>query len=349
MLQKKIQCSNRNLLIQLSSCNHISRKIYPRKKSIVIEHLFKMRDEPSCIHCIPVKPAAHMIKKSALIHTDETFFQHIQSLLLTCCFVEPQQIIKVMGQRELWSLKKSTLMLIINRNQRGKGLLLDFIIQISFFPLFLHWKHCFHSKVRGRKHSFFFLQPQGWNPRKDFQKTHMLTFGFFRQIGGCKEWLSLRCQNKCHGPAPIPRHGLAETHMDVIHIRPFFLIYLHRDKIAVQHLSQFQIFKGLPFHHMAPVTGSISDGKKNRFVFFPCFLKSFFSPGIPVHGIHRMMSEIGRFLQSQSIHFLIYMSHLITLLLLIQVQSGTVSLHHTQKILLFCEVRVLFRDRKTFC
>jgi len=52
---------------------------------------------------------------------------------------------------------------------------------------------------------------------------------------------------------------------------------------------------------MAPVTGGIADGKKDRLVLCLRLYNGFFTPGKPVHRIVCMLQQVGGFLVNQSI------------------------------------------------
>jgi len=49
------------------------------------------------------------------------------------------------------------------------------------------------------------------------------------------------------------------------------------------------------------MTGRVTDGEKDRFVFAARFGKSFFTPRIPIDWIMRVLEKIRRFLAGQSV------------------------------------------------
>ena len=61
----------------------------------------------------------------------------------------------------------------------------------------------------------------------------------------------------------------------------------------VEKFGGFGIFEDLLFHHVAPVAAAVSDREKDQFVLLFGLLESFFTPGIPVHGIVFVLLQIG--------------------------------------------------------
>jgi len=55
----------------------------------------------------------------------------------------------------------------------------------------------------------------------------------------------------------------------MIQVGPFFTIDLDVDKMLVHELCGIGVFKAFPFHHMAPMTGSIADADQDGLAFLP--------------------------------------------------------------------------------
>ena len=66
-------------------------------------------------------------------------------------------------------------------------------------------------------------------------------------------------------------------------------------------MGDFLVFKRLMLHHMAPMTGRITDAQKDWFILALRFVKGFFAPRKPVHRIMRVLEEIGAGLMGQAV------------------------------------------------
>ena len=53
------------------------------------------------------------------------------------------------------------------------------------------------------------------------------------------------------------------------------------------------MLKALMGHHMAPVTGTIAHAQENGFILRLGSSQGFFTPGIPINRIIRMLQQIG--------------------------------------------------------
>ena len=129
---------------------------------------------------------------------------------------------------------------------------------------------------------------------------HSLSAGF-RDICGGEKGLLLRCHDDCKRPPITTCHELRQSHVGRIYVRSFLSIYLDGYENLVYETGHLFIFKGLPLHYMAPMTGGVSNREKHRFVFFPGFVKGFVTPWVPVYGIIGVLEEIRTFLIKQTV------------------------------------------------
>ena len=77
-------------------------------------------------------------------------------------------------------------------------------------------------------------------------------------------------------------HGI---HIDLIEVWSFFTIDFDRNKMCVQNPRKGLTFETLVFHHVTPMAGRVTNGKKNRFVLLPRLGDGFLAPGIPIDWI----------------------------------------------------------------
>ncbi len=134
--------------------------------------------------------------------------------------------------------------------------------------------------------------PGGMDSLQNFGKTRAPVHPRGRNIGGCVKGLAVGKQKHRHRPATRAVQSLGRRHIHLINIGPLFPIHLDRDKPLVEQCGNLRIFKGFTGHDMAPVTGGIADGEKNRFILLFGPGKGFFTPGIPIHRVIGVLQQI---------------------------------------------------------
>jgi hypothetical protein len=122
-----------------------------------------------------------------------------------------------------------------------------------------------------------------------------------RIIGSAIEGLPFGREPHRHRPAAATRGGLHEGHVNAVYIGAFFAIHFDGDEIAIQQIRNPLVLKGLALHHVAPVASRITDRKEDRLVFAPRGFKRFRTPCVPVHGIARVLQQVGTLLVRQTI------------------------------------------------
>ena len=93
-------------------------------------------------------------------------------------------------------------------------------------------------------------------------------------------------------PAPLSVDHLHRFHIKVIHIGMLFPVHLDAYKSLIHQGGNAFVFKRFPFHHVAPVTGCISNANQQGFVFRHGTLQCLFTPGIPFHWIILVLKQI---------------------------------------------------------
>lgn len=101
------------------------------------------------------------------------------------------------------------------------------------------------------------------------------------------------------GQPAVAGEGLADGHIYAVYVRALLLVHLDGDEIPVQNVRRLRVLKALVRHDVAPVAGAVADAQKDGLVLVPGFLKGLAAPGVPVHGIFRVLQEIGAGLAGQ--------------------------------------------------
>ena len=116
-----------------------------------------------------------------------------------------------------------------------------------------------------------------------------------RIIRARKKGLAAGRQKQMQGPAAVPGHGAAYVHVYGVHIRPFLPVYFYGNKMPVYQLCGFRVGKAFLGHGVAPVTGTVADGKQDRLVLRLRFFKGFRAPRIPIYRVFCMLQKIRAF------------------------------------------------------
>ena len=98
----------------------------------------------------------------------------------------------------------------------------------------------------------------------------------------CREW-----------PSASTSHSLHRLHIDLVDVGTLFPIHLHVHEEVIHHCSHRGVLEGLALHHVAPVTGRVSDREQDRFVLCMCKRGCLFPPRVPVNGIVGVLQEVG--------------------------------------------------------
>ncbi len=122
-----------------------------------------------------------------------------------------------------------------------------------------------------------------------------------REISAPEKWFQVRREKDIQRPAAAAGRGLDERHVNFIHVRTLFAIHFDADKMFIEKRADLVILKTFPFHDMAPVTGRVTDAQKNRLVFLACPGECRVAPCEPIHGIVRVLEQIGRFFPRETV------------------------------------------------
>ncbi len=74
--------------------------------------------------------------------------------------------------------------------------------------------------------------------------------------------------------------------------------------MAVEHPGDLLVLEGFVGHDVAPVTGGVADGEEDRLVLGSGPGEGGLAPGIPVHGIFRVLEKVGAFFEDQAVEIL---------------------------------------------
>ena len=266
------------------------------QQGLIVEHLFKVRDQPLLIHGIAMETKTDLVKDAPHSHSGQRLFYHFQPLRIGAPLAPPQEKGKVVWSWKFRHSAKPSPSRIKNpcqlRETPFQGFLADRINRRIRIGLGLNGGRDGLARLEDARPV---LLPHGSDLLKDIHKTrHPQPAGFWKVAAG-KEGFSFGGHENGKGPTPVSGQGLAYEHVDLVYIWTLFTVYLDGDKILVQKTGHFVIFKRLVCHDMAPVTRGIPNGKKDRPVLCLCLLEGVITPGIPVHRVVGMLEKIRAF------------------------------------------------------
>ena len=90
-------------------------------------------------------------------------------------------------------------------------------------------------------------------------------------------------------------------HVDVVDVRPLLAVDFDVDEAAFISAAVSAFSNDLVRHHMAPVAGGVADREQDRAVAPLGLGERLGAPGAPVHGIMRVLQQIGRGLLAEQI------------------------------------------------
>ena len=76
-----------------------------------------------------------------------------------------------------------------------------------------------------------------------------------RKVGAAEKRFAFGSHPHIHRPAPGPTGRLHECHAEPVHVRTFFAVHLHVDKVFIEQLGGLRILEGLAGHDVTPVAG----------------------------------------------------------------------------------------------
>ena len=255
---------------------------------------------PGAVHRVAVKPASKVIMDAPGGHALQCFENHAETPF-TCRFVRaaypagfPKQEIENRGAGELRSGSESPPLLVVGSQEILRGTIQRPLTGSSSGNLRPHALLQGCKRTRRLRLDFFrALLPESGNLKQNRGEpcTAMPVLG--RKVGTAEEGLQLRGEPDAHRPPAASREALHIGHVKPVDIGTLLAINLHVDEVRVHHSGDLRILEGLMRHHMAPVAGRITDREEDRLPLATRPGERLLTPRIPLHGIPRMLEEVG--------------------------------------------------------
>ncbi len=125
-----------------------------------------------------------------------------------------------------------------------------------------------------------------------FEETRLPVAIFRRKISAADKRLERRGEPDIQRPAATAGRGLDEGHVNAIDIRAFLAVDFDVHKARVHEGRDFFVLERLPFHHVAPMAGRVTDREKDRFPFLARLGEGFLAPRIPIDRVMRVLEKV---------------------------------------------------------
>ena len=257
---------------------------------VVVQHLFKVRNEEIPIRGVAAKPVSDMVEQAAAIHLQERGFRHAQRLAVALLLIALHQKQQVVGRGKLRRAAKAAVAGVVALPKEGRR---------------------FVGKVRvrrGRRRRFresgqnavCRLQQRGsvalpclMDAKQQLLQPDGTMARILREIRPGKERPLIGGHEDRGRPSAAAGKRLTHRHVHAVDIRALLPVHLDGNKVYIEDLRDFLILKALVRHHVAPMAGAVADAQKDGLVLPPGLVKRLAAPGVPVHGILGMLQEIG--------------------------------------------------------
>ncbi len=224
-----------------------------------------MRHAPVAVHRVTVEAAADVIAHPAERHRPQRLRHHRQRHVVAGALVLAQQEQQFTRPGKLRRIAEPAaagieglLKLLQRVGQR-------FLTRVPAIVLpARHGGQPVDDLRRRLHHVQAIVAPGPADLREDIHKRRPAVQRGRREIGAAVEGLQVRRQPHAHRPPAGAGGGLHERHVDAIDVGPLFAIDLDRNEEVVEHAGHPDALERLPLHHVAPVTGGVADGEKDR-------------------------------------------------------------------------------------
>ena len=97
-----------------------------------------------------------------------------------------------------------------------------------------------------------------------------------------------------HRPSTVSGHRHRCIHVNSVDVRTLFTVDLDRNEVLVHVRRDGFVLEGFVRHDVAPVTGRVPDGQKDRNTAASCLVEGILSPLPPLHWILRVLQQVRR-------------------------------------------------------
>jgi len=281
----------------------VALEVGVRDLRLVVQHLLEMRHEPLAIRRIAVESAAELIADPARSHRVELRFRHRARRGMARRIAQPPapQEIEVHDRGKLRRSSESAVHGVERGGKRIRAIRRERRDRRSLGLRSIDRCQRGEQLVAGLLELGAALDPRFVHAREQLDQPRPPGHGVRRKVRPAIERLEIGGEKRVQRPAAAEPHRLHRRHVDPIDVGALLAVDLDRHEIAVQQFGDRIVLERFALHDVAPVAGRVADREEDRLVLAPRARERFLAPRIPVHGIHRVLQQVGALLAAQAI------------------------------------------------
>ena len=275
-----------------------------RELRIVVEHLLEVRHEPFGIHRVAREAAAKLVVNPTRRHLVAHVQHHALRLLVVRTPGISQEQLRLAWLRKFRRAAEAAVARVVRFLEAQAGVLEHGGGERELGVGGIGFGHRLHACVHfggGSEQVVAARFPQLMDVFQELQKTRTTVARVRRKISAAVERFQIRRQKNIHGPAAGAGRGLHEGHVNLVHVRPLLAVHLDADEVFVEIRADLFVLKRFAFHDVAPMAGRVADAQEDGLVFAAGFRERLVVPREPVHGIVRVLEEVGGFFARETV------------------------------------------------
>ena len=254
-----------------------------------------MRHKPVGVHRIAGKAAAELIVDAARGHGVARVQHHPLGLVVLEAFRAAQQKRGLAWLRKFRRAPKAAVLRIVGfleqpsrapQNFRGEDRVGRGRVGGGEFQPGVNF-------IRRRGNIAMAVPPDGRDLLQHGNKTAAAVTLFRREISAAEKRLAVGRQENIQRPAARAGGALHERHVNLVHVRPLLAVHLDADEMFVENLGGRLALEGFPLHDVTPMAGRVADAEEDGFVFGARLRERLVAPREPVHGVMRVLEQVG--------------------------------------------------------
>ena len=274
------------------------------EQRVVVEHLLEVGNEPLAVGGIPVEPAAELIPEPAGGHPRQREPGGRERLrvpgAVPLAEMPAEQEAQLPARGELGRRAEPAVSPVVGAQQRPHPLPGGFGGE--------QFAGAGAASGEGRRRPQPFEQPgaalqqpgaagavgpglgdAGEHPRKPRPAPAILR----REVGAAEEGRPVGGHEHRERPAAGAGGRGHEGHVDLVHLRAFLAVHLHRHEPLVHLPGDGLVLEGLVRHHMAPVATGVADREEHRDLALPRLGEGLRAPALPVDRVVAVLPQVG--------------------------------------------------------